>query len=132
VGAHLAGSPQPDDPVWPGRVTTALAVELAVFVTFLLVWEITLSGRSEQIRLILLGLSAAALGLQSSAVQRFGVSGLSPTYLTGTLTDLIGCIATRSPWRITWPRTQILLALMCAAAVGAVTAVALPALRQRF
>jgi uncharacterized membrane protein YoaK (UPF0700 family) len=32
---------------------------------------------------------AFALGIQSSAVRRFGVSGLSTTYLTGTLTTLV-------------------------------------------
>ncbi len=32
---------------------------------------------------------AAALGLQSIAIQRFGVFGLSTTYLTGTLTTVV-------------------------------------------
>ena len=32
---------------------------------------------------------AIALGVQSSTVQRFGVSGLSTTYLTGTLTSAV-------------------------------------------
>ncbi|MEU3454734.1 YoaK family protein [Micromonospora sp. NPDC006766] len=127
AGARLAGSAQPSDPVWPRRVTHALVLELLVFVVFLVVWVINLPHPSARVALGLLMLSATALGVQSSAIQRFGVPGLSSTYLTGTLTSLIAGVAARSPWRELRPRAHVLLALMTGAAVGAVVALHLPA-----
>jgi uncharacterized membrane protein YoaK (UPF0700 family) len=127
AGARLAGSAQPDDPVWPRRVTHTLVLELLVFVVFLVVWVVNLPSRSEQVDLGLLMLSAAALGIQSSAIQRFGVPGLSSTYLTGTLTSLIAGVAARSPWQSLRPKAQVLLALITGAVVGALMARYLPA-----
>ncbi|SIR52324.1 YoaK family protein [Micromonospora avicenniae] len=122
AGARLAGSAQPDDPVWPRQVNRALILELLLFVVFLVVWEVNLPDHSERVDLVLLMLSATALGVQSSAIQRFGVPGLSSTYLTGTLTSLIGGVAARSPWHTLRPKAQVLLALMAGAAVGALVA----------
>ncbi|MEU4679291.1 YoaK family protein [Micromonospora sp. NPDC023737] len=122
AGARLAGAAQPDDPVWPRRVNRALILELLLFVVFLVVWEVNLPDHSERVDLVLLMLSATALGVQSSAIQRFGVPGLSSTYLTGTLTSLIGGVAARSPWHTLRPKAQVLLALMAGAAVGALVA----------
>jgi uncharacterized membrane protein YoaK (UPF0700 family) len=125
-GARVAGSPRSNDPAWPWPVTRALILELAVFVGYLVAWELTVGERSAGLQLGMLMVSAVALGIQSSAVQRLGVSGLSSTYLTGTLTNLVGDLAARSPWPVLRPRLQILLALMTGAAVGAVLAVQLP------
>jgi uncharacterized membrane protein YoaK (UPF0700 family) len=128
VGARLAGSPSSGDPTWPRQVTRALLVELAVFVAFLVGWEVSSGHRSDHLQLALLMLSAVALGMQSSAVQRFGVNGLSSTYLTGTLTSFIGDLAARRP-RTSWvPRGQVLVMLMTGAAVGALTTLHLPRL----
>ncbi|SIM80727.1 YoaK family protein [Micromonospora cremea] len=126
AGARLVGSAQPDDPVWPRRVTWALVLELLVFVVFLIVWEVNLSHHDDHVDLALLLLSAAALGVQSSAIQRFGVPGLSSTYLTGTLTSLIAGVAARSPWGSLRPKAQVLLALITGAAIGALVALHLP------
>ncbi|MET8348690.1 MULTISPECIES: YoaK family protein [unclassified Micromonospora] len=126
AGARLVGSAQPDDPVWPRRVTWALVLELLVFVVFLIVWEVNLPHHDDHVDLALLLLSAAALGVQSSAIQRFGVPGLSSTYLTGTLTSLIAGVAARSPWDSLRPKAQVLLALITGAAVGALVALHLP------
>ncbi|MET7669721.1 YoaK family protein [Micromonospora luteifusca] len=126
AGARVVGSAQPDDPVWPRRVTWALVLELLVFVVFFVVWEVTLGAPDAHVHLALLMLSAAALGVQSSAIQRFGVAGLSSTYLTGTLTSLIAGVAARSPWDSLRPKAQVLLALMVGAAVGALVALHLP------
>ncbi|NYD43260.1 DUF1275 family protein [Nocardioides panaciterrulae] len=128
VGAHLAGSPRADDPVWPRRVTRALLVELGVLLAYLAGWEVSQGHRSEHVALVLLMLSAVALGIQSSAVQRFGVNGLSSTYLTGTLTNFIGDLAARRPPTSWLPRGQVLLALMSGAAVSALTTVHAPRL----
>lgn len=128
VGAHLAGSPAPGDPSWPRQVTRALLVELVVFVGFLVGWELTQGHRGDRMQLGLLMLAAVALGMQSSAVQRFGVSGLSSTYLTGTLTSFIGDLAAHRPAASWLPRGQVLLALMTGAAVGALATLHLPRL----
>jgi uncharacterized membrane protein YoaK (UPF0700 family) len=128
VGAHLAGVPGKGDPVWPRAVNRALLLEAAVFVAFTVVWETTGSDRSANLELGLLMMSATALGIQSSAVQRFGVPGLSSTYLTGTLTALIGAIAARSPVGVLLPKAEVLLALIVGAAVGAVVSGHLPPL----
>lgn len=119
LGASVAGSADPADPIWPGRVSRALTVELVILLVFLVLWEATLHDRSQGTELGLLAVAAAALGIQSSAVQRFGVPGLSSTYLTGTLTSLIGGVAARRPRTALLPSAQILLALMTGAAVGA-------------
>lgn len=126
LGARLAGTPQEADPVWPRAVNWALALEFVVFAGFLVVWELTLSERSGHVELALLMLSATALGLQSSAIQRFGVPGLSSTYLTGTLTALIGAVAARSPRAVLLPKAQVLLALITGAFVGAVVSAYVP------
>jgi uncharacterized membrane protein YoaK (UPF0700 family) len=127
VGARVAGVARSDDPVWPGRVTVALLLELTVFTAYAVVWELTLDHRGGGVGLAMLLVSAVALGIQSSAIQRFGVSGLSSTYLTGTLTSLIGDVAARAAWVVLRPRVEVLLALMAGACVGAVLTTHLPA-----
>ncbi len=119
VGAHVAGVHAPHDSVWPRSVTRALTLELIALLSLLVAWELTLSNRSPHIQLSLLMIAAAALGIQSSAIQRFGVPGLSSTYLTGTLTVLIGGVAARHPLRSLLPSAQVLSALVTGAAVGA-------------
>jgi uncharacterized membrane protein YoaK (UPF0700 family) len=126
VGARVAGTARPGDPVWPWRVTVALLVEIAVFAGYGVVWELTVGRRGDGVELALLLVSAVALGIQSSAVQRFGVPGLSSTYLTGTLTSLIGDVAARSGWDALRPRLQVLLALVAGACVGALLTTHLP------
>lgn len=127
VGARVAGVPSPEDPVWPSPVTRALLVELVSLVGFLVAWEMTLEKRASDVgQLLLLMVLAAALGIQGSAIQRFGVPGLSSTYLTGTLTSLIGGIAARRPLRSSLPSSYVLLALIVGAAAGALVVVQLP------
>jgi len=126
LGAHIAGAAVPSDPVWPRQVTRALTAESVVLLIFLLVWQVTLGHRSPDAALGLLMIAAAALGIQSSAIQRFGVSGLSSTYLTGTLTTLIGALAARSPRRTLLPNAQLLTALIAGAGVGALVVEHLP------
>jgi uncharacterized membrane protein YoaK (UPF0700 family) len=97
-------------------------VELVALIGFLVCWELTLADRPHGTRLSLLMVLAFALGVQSSAIQRFGVPGLSSTYLTGTLTTLIGGVAARRPARSLLPSVRVLLSLMCGALVGALVA----------
>ena len=128
VGGRVAGHVSSTEWVWPPAVTRALAVELVALLGLLLTWEMTLGGRSYELQLCLLMLLAAALGIQGSAVQRFGVPGLSSTYLTGTLTSLIAGVAARQPGRSLLPSASVLLALVLGAAVGAAVVLEVPAL----
>lgn len=126
LGARIAGTPTAKDSVWPPHVSRALFIELTVLVGFAVAWEITLAGRSDQAQLALLMVAAGSLGVQSSAIQRFGVPGFSSTYLTGTLTSVIGALAARRPWSAPWPSVQVLGALISGAAISAVVTTHLP------
>ena len=120
LGARVAGRAASDDQVWPVSVTWALVVELVALSGLLVVWELTLGDRSQALKLVLLMVLAAALGIQGSAVQRFGVAGLSSTYLTGTLTTLIAGVANRQPRNVLLRHASVLVALVVGAAVGSV------------
>jgi uncharacterized membrane protein YoaK (UPF0700 family) len=88
VGARVAGSHVSDDPVWPPAVSRALLIQLGLAVVFAAGWWACGGHPDGDWRRVWLAVNALALGTQSSAVQRFGVPGLSTTYLTGTLTQL--------------------------------------------
>jgi uncharacterized membrane protein YoaK (UPF0700 family) len=70
-------------------VNRALALELVIFTGFAVGWFVTVGEPDKAVQFGLLLALATALGVQSSTVQRFGVSGLSTTYLTGTLTSAV-------------------------------------------
>jgi uncharacterized membrane protein YoaK (UPF0700 family) len=117
AGTRVAGTPQAGDPVWPVAVMRALAIELVLLVLFAIGWQLvggTPDAEAEQ--LVLLGLSAVALGLQSGTILRFGVPGLSSTYLTGTLTTAVARVASGRPVS----DVAINLQLLAAVIVGAV------------
>jgi uncharacterized membrane protein YoaK (UPF0700 family) len=129
VGSRIAGVPDPNDALWPRQVTWALSLELVAMLGFLVSWEVLLAdGFDKTAQLIMLMVLAAALGIQGSAVQRFGVSGLSSTYLTGTLTGLIAGVAMRRPWRSLLPSAELLAALIVGAGLGAAVLVYVPRL----
>lgn len=119
VGARLAGSPSEGDGIWPDAITRALLVELALVATFAVVWWSLASDPPDGWFAPLLALNAMALGIQSSAIMRFGVSGLSTTYLTGTLTTLVVRLATGHRLQTVWQPARILAALIGGAAAAA-------------
>jgi Protein of unknown function (DUF1275) len=74
------------------------------------------SGASRRVLLLLL-LAAAAMGMQSTAVRRLGQ--ISTTYLTSTVTGILGALAIRR-WPAAWRRsTGILITAVIGAALGA-------------
>lgn len=121
VGARLAGAPQAGDPVWPTSVTLAVTLQLIVTIAFATGWWWAGSDPDKGTAVLLLGISATGLGIQSSAVQRFGVSGLSTTYLTGTLTTFVIGLALRRRTSTSRHGASILGALLFGAALGAAT-----------
>ncbi|GHO63790.1 UPF0700 transmembrane protein YoaK [Ktedonobacter sp. SOSP1-52] len=74
--------------LWPLSVTKILVFETLVFGVFCLLWY-TLPAHALLTLLILLVLSAMAMGLQSVAVTRLTIHGVVTTYITDTMNSLI-------------------------------------------
>jgi len=125
LGARVAGHADGDKHLWPRPVVNALAFELAVLAIFGVWWEFVGASPDTTVAYSLLALNAVALGIQSAAVLRFGISGLSTTYLTGTLTQFIAGLTKRNE-PIQARSAFILLALIAGAAVGSSTALGAP------
>ncbi len=133
AGARIAGAARPEDPVWPRPVAVALGVQLLGEIVYAIGWWSAGGHPSSGLQPVLLGVSAVNLGIQSSAITRFGVPGLSTTYLTGTLTALMVALARGQHPRNVVPSAQILCGLIGGAAAAAAlsrhAAVAVPALQ---
>ena len=128
LGARIVGAPQPSDPVWPPAVTRALAVETILFVMYALGWSAIGPQQSVYSKAILLGVGATALGIQSSAMQRFG-NGLSlnTTFLSGSLVRLVGQLATGHRYRDIHHHLLVLVGLVCGGSLGALLVLRAPA-----
>jgi len=118
TGARVAGEPQQGDSIWPRQVTRGLLLELACFAVSAAVWWAEGSEPPRALFAALLAINAAALGIQSSVIIRFGVSGLSATYMTGTLTTMLARIAGRHPLSSVGRSGALLAGLICGAAAG--------------
>jgi uncharacterized membrane protein YoaK (UPF0700 family) len=119
IGTRVAGTPREDDSVWPAPVSRALVVELCLFAVFAGAWWMLDSHPGRDWLFPLLAINAVALGLQSSAIQRFGVSGLSTTYLTGTLTSVVIRLASGRGIKHVAHSLTILVGLIGGAGIGA-------------
>ncbi|MGH3272735.1 MAG: YoaK family protein [Streptosporangiaceae bacterium] len=118
LGARLAGRSRANDQLWPPSVSRALRVELGALAVYACGWWVTGGHLSAAAQLALLAVNAMALGIQSSAVQRFGVAGLSTTYLTGTLTTLVVRLTSERDLRAIADSGKQLLALLGGAAMA--------------
>src|ERR1700754_2840559 len=84
VGARIARTPEPGDPVWPQAITRALGGEAVFFAAYAVVWWTVCTGSDDYVTGLLPGLGAIALGIQSSPMQRFGNAlGLNTTFVSG-------------------------------------------------
>jgi uncharacterized membrane protein YoaK (UPF0700 family) len=119
LGSQVAGRPQAGDGLWPPAVTRALAIEFALLAGYASVWWSLGSHPSHGWYAPLLAFNAAALGVQSSAILRFGASGLSTTYLTGTLTTVVSRLTARQPLHTVKHPARILTGLLLGAGGGA-------------
>ncbi|WP_067441559.1 YoaK family protein [Nocardioides jensenii] len=118
IGAKLAGQHDQTDSIWPRPVSVALQVEFVLLAVYAVAWWALGSAPSGDVLMPLLALNAAALGLQSSAIQRFGVAGLSTTYLTGTLTSVVIRLSQGKGLRTVGHSLTILAGLIVGAAVA--------------
>ena len=98
---------------WPVR--TVLAGELALLCVLSAGWETAGASPSGLGQFALLAVAAAAMGIQSAAVNQMGLSNVSTTYLTGTLTGLVGSLARPDRKKEGPLRPGVLMGLLCGA-----------------
>jgi uncharacterized membrane protein YoaK (UPF0700 family) len=78
--------------VLPGHVNWTLFGELILLAGMTVGWEITGARPVGWAQFSLLAVLAAAMGMQSSAVNEMGLTSVSTTFLTGTLTGLVSSL----------------------------------------
>ena len=78
--------------VLPSHVTWVLLGELTLLAGFAVGWEVSGSSPAGWAQFGLLATLAGAMGMQSSAVRDMGLTEVSTTYLTGTLTGLVSSL----------------------------------------
>jgi uncharacterized membrane protein YoaK (UPF0700 family) len=120
--SRLVGRPAADPPVWPRRVTVAVAAEALPLAGVAVGWGLAGGRPAGAAQLVLCAVTAFAMGIQSMAVRALGVHGLSSTYFTGQLTDAVRDLAGPSPRRWTRGATGVVALVVGAAAQGAVLA----------
>lgn len=125
IGAFVAGHAERGraSPVglWPARVTMALGIELVMLAGFLAGWEVTGRHPAGAVGYVLVVVNAVAMGVQSAAVHRLRVPGVTTTYVTGTLTGLMSELL--PPYRPSEGRLRragVIAAVFAGAAVGAI------------
>ncbi len=124
LAGRITGRPAATATAWPVRVRVALGVELAVLAGFLGGWVATGGHPGGTGQAVLLVLSAAAMGLQTGAVRAIGVSGLSTTYLTGTLAGAVATLVVEG--RVQRRSLSLLAALIVGAAIASLLVVHVP------
>ncbi len=78
--------------VLPAHVNWALFAELVLLAGLTVGWEITGASPTGWAQFCLLAVAAAAMGTQASAVSEMGLTNVSTTFLTGTLTALVSSL----------------------------------------
>ena len=79
--------------VLPTHIIWVLLAELMLLAGFTAGWEVSGARPAGWAQFSLLATLAAAMGVQSSAVNDMGLTQVSTTYLTGTLTGLVSSLA---------------------------------------
>ncbi|MFN8216220.1 MAG: YoaK family protein [Solirubrobacterales bacterium] len=106
--------------LWPGWMTAGLAAVAAVECLVLAGWLASGGRPGLGAEAILLGTFALAMGAQGAFVHRLGLSGVTTTYVTGTLTGFLSELATASgSGRNRLQRLSMVLALFVGAAAAA-------------
>jgi uncharacterized membrane protein YoaK (UPF0700 family) len=95
IGALLVERSNDEGP-WPRAVTRAFALEAAILLGFAVGAHLSGAMREAWEGQVLIVLSAVAMGIQSAAVRRLDVPGISTTYVTGTLTSAVTGLVARS------------------------------------
>jgi len=104
---------------WPAHLTLTLAAELTLLAGVLAGWELTGSRPAGGAQYVILAVAACAMGIQSAAVVQLGLGNVSTTYLTGTLTGLVGAIF-QPDAKVGWRRPGVLAGLLTGASLAGV------------
>jgi uncharacterized membrane protein YoaK (UPF0700 family) len=113
--ASAAGS------AWPPRVLSVLLAELTLLAGFVIGWEVAGFHPAGPGQIVMLVVAACAMGLQSAAVVQLDLGSVSTTYLTGTLTSLVGSLVQRegaSRDAAGFRRPSVLLGLLAGATLA--------------
>jgi uncharacterized membrane protein YoaK (UPF0700 family) len=124
LAGAITGPPARASGRWPPRVSAALAVELALLAGFFVGWAVRGGRPDGTVQVVLLLLAGTAMGVQTGAVRAIGISGLSTTYLTGTLAGILATLVTDG--RLQRRSLIILAALIVGAAVATLLVVHVP------
>jgi uncharacterized membrane protein YoaK (UPF0700 family) len=95
--------------LWPARVTSGLIACAVVQLAFWILW-LAVSGHPGSTQMVLLGLSAFAMGIQTAAAVTLGVHAVFTTAVTATWTVLVGDAAHWSATRTERRRLTLVLA----------------------
>jgi uncharacterized membrane protein YoaK (UPF0700 family) len=80
---------------WPRATTTVILAELVLLGVTAAVWVRAGEDLGDVTRQILIALLSVAMGMQSAAVTWLGLRGVVTTYVTGTITSVIGDLVLR-------------------------------------
>ncbi|WP_433467567.1 YoaK family protein [Spirillospora sp. CA-128828] len=103
--------------VWPPRVTAVLGFVLALQTVFLAGWAMADAEPRGGGLLALIALSSVAMGAQTAAARSMAADGITTTFVTGTLTSMMGGFAA-GQGTAAGLRTAVILALGAGAAVA--------------
>ena len=129
VGVRMAGSTgRPDPAGWSVRPQRIVVLELVLVSAFAVGWELTTGRPSTGAQLALMVPAALAMGLQGAAMRSSLGSGVSTTYLTGTLTGVVSALAGGRPLREEGSAALVLVAAVVGAALSGLMLTASPRL----
>jgi uncharacterized membrane protein YoaK (UPF0700 family) len=112
---------------WAPHVRTVLLGELALLAGLLTGWEVTGGRPTGLAQYCLLATAAAAMGMQAAAVGQMGLTEVSTTYLTGTLTGLVRSLASPERKRESLIRPGVLVGLAAGALLCGLFVATVPA-----
>jgi uncharacterized membrane protein YoaK (UPF0700 family) len=124
---HGRRSPgKPADSPWPPHVTMAFLLEFLLMAGVATGWEITGGKPAGGGQFVILALAACSMGIQSAAVMDMGLKEVSTTFLTGTLTGLVGSLAARDGRPVGLRRPGVLAGLASGAILAGVLVAYVP------
>lgn len=115
IGWYRSVRAESSEQSWAPHVRAVLAGELVLLCVLGVGWEAARSSPSGPGEFALLAVAAAAMGMQSAAVNQMGLGNVSTTYLTGTLTGLVGSLARPDRKEEGLLRPGVLAGLLCGA-----------------
>jgi uncharacterized membrane protein YoaK (UPF0700 family) len=123
------GSDPESEIAWPPHITLALLLEFLLMAGMAVGWELTGGRPGGAVQFAMLAATAAAMGIQAAAVSDMSLNEVSTTYLTGTLTGLIGILASPKDGKrgAGYRRPGVLIGLACGAVLAGVGVAHAPA-----